>query len=118
MLEPELKIIERELSVLQIGFGWRCGIEELPELCKYISVNINGYVWSEKLGRKEISYPKDWWEALKLRFAPKWFLKQYPVIYTKHILEARALFPNYQHPPEFGRDTMRFVEINSLDSFQ
>lgn len=32
---------------------------------------------------EEIKYPKDWWEALKERFFPKWLLRRFPVEYTK-----------------------------------
>lgn len=29
----------------------------------------------------EIQWPHDWWQALKLRFAPWWFRRRYPVQY-------------------------------------
>src|SRR5678809_654895 len=32
-------------------------------------------------------YPADWWQALKERFAPKWFLRRYPVLKSRIDME-------------------------------
>ncbi len=48
-------------------------------------LNMQSYV----LGKRERTidverqWPKDWWEAIKLRFAPQWFLKRWPVQYER-----------------------------------
>lgn len=34
-----------------------------------------------------VSYPADWWEALKERWFPKWMLRRWPVKYTKRVVE-------------------------------
>ena len=41
-------------------------------------------IWGEKAGIAEIRFPKDWWQALKARFAPKWFLRKWPVLEAVH----------------------------------
>jgi hypothetical protein len=47
-------------------------------------------------GIREISYPKDWWQAVKVRWFPAWLLKKYPAMYTTH--EAVALYPDIEIP--------------------
>jgi hypothetical protein len=66
--------------------------------------NIRGYFLSQPLiDTIDIAYPKDWKEALKERFAPKWFLKKYPVVYVKHYAKVAELYPDYVVPKDFGR---------------
>src|SRR5574341_1521167 len=93
-IDEQITLINRELGKLEIGFGWSIGPRYLPELTNKISWHIRGYVWSEKLGKHTVSYPKDWWEALKQRFAPEWLLQRWPVECTKVVLEASALYPD------------------------
>ena len=45
-----------------------------------------------------IRYPADWWQALKKRFAPRWFLARWPVVHT--VVEARAYYPKLALPYE------------------
>lgn len=42
---------------------------------------------------EEIKYPKDWRQAIKENFAPRWFKKKFPVLYEKYIL--KALIPKH-----------------------
>lgn len=46
-----------------------------------------------------ISYPKNWIESIKERFAPEWVLNQYPVVYKIHEIDACRFFPDYKVPP-------------------
>jgi hypothetical protein len=53
-----------------------------------------------------ISYPADWIESLKKRFAPKWFLKRSPVRMRNFEASLTELFPTLtptlsDHPPVF-----------------
>ena len=45
-------------------------------------------------------YPADWIEAVKERFAPHWFLKRWPVKYTKKYFNARIMYPKVRYPEE------------------
>lgn len=40
-----------------------------------------------------ISYPKTWWDAVKKRFAPYWFLKKWPVEMVEHTFAAHEIVP-------------------------
>ncbi len=39
---------------------------------------------------REVSYPRDWWEAVKQRFAPSWFLCRWPIRFRTHRLEVKS----------------------------
>lgn len=43
--------------------------------------------------RQTVTYPADWWQAVKARFFPAWLLKRYPVRHASVTVEAQALFP-------------------------
>lgn len=40
---------------------------------------MRAYVWGMNEQRIRAAWPADWWEAVKQRFAPKWFLRRWPV---------------------------------------
>jgi hypothetical protein len=41
-----------------------------------------------------VRYPADWWEALKERFAPSWFLDKCPVKFTEITASLEELYPD------------------------
>jgi hypothetical protein len=43
-----------------------------------------------------VRYPSDWWEALKERFAPSWFLGKYPVKFTEVTASLEELYPDLE----------------------
>lgn len=47
---------------------------------------------------ESISYPADWWEALKARWFPSWAKRKWPIRYVKRT--AMAMFPNLEIPSE------------------
>lgn len=49
-----------------------------------------------------ISYPADWFEAVKERFAPQWVLQRWPVRYKTHHVDARELATKLKLPKQFG----------------
>ncbi len=63
----------------------------------------------------KISYPKNWIESLKERFAPEWLLHQYPVVYTNHEINASRFFPDYKVPPpeeRFGKSVFWYNHLS------
>lgn len=55
-------------------------------------------VLGEMLDHVEAHYPATWWEHVKARFAPQWFLDRWPVEYASVTLQARALYPKISLP--------------------
>jgi len=58
--------------------------------------NLETYIYGKEHPKKEIVYPADWWEALKERFAPKWFLKKYPVRSTVITCSLKEIYPDIE----------------------
>jgi hypothetical protein len=60
------------------------------------------------------SYPSDWWEALKLRFAPLWFVQRYPVRLNHVVVDAWRYWQNGPvMDKSWGRE-MRFVQMRDI----
>jgi hypothetical protein len=43
--------------------------------------------------------PRDWWNAVKERWFPKWLLRKYPVQYTTQEVVISVLYPKLRLPP-------------------
>lgn len=42
-----------------------------------------------------VTYPENWWEAFKERWAPDWFHRRYPVRYTEITTSLRETYPQF-----------------------
>jgi hypothetical protein len=49
-----------------------------------------------------VTFPRDWWQAVKERFAPRWFRRRWPVAYDRY--DAEMVFPQCkrQFPADMG----------------
>jgi hypothetical protein len=70
-----------------------------------IQIRIRGFVYGERQEPIVIKYPRDWWQALKKRFASAWFLARYPVLHTIVEITPAVIYPNLKIslPNESGR---------------
>lgn len=101
----EYKEVEVGLEKLRVGFQQRVSLELLgasvtssyDPMINSILVEIRGFIWAEKhsLQHQEIRYPKNWWQAVKERFAPRWFLRLFPVEYELVVLDVKAIYPEF-----------------------
>lgn len=89
---PTLDIKEIPIRLRQMCLSY--GISNLEILSEerlgYILVTLIRNIQTVH-GTKSISYPVDWWQAVKDKFAPDWFKKKYPVL--RDSWHAEALFP-------------------------
>jgi hypothetical protein len=89
------------------------GVEFLRDpIMSGILARIHGFIASRKHS-EIVSYPADWWEAFKERWAPKWFLRRYPVRFTSKELDARTIWPNFPYPLDWGKP-IQFVEVRDV----
>ena len=63
----------------------------------HLRLTLYGYVWGKNADDIFISYPSDWWQAIKDRWLPKWAKKRWPVRETVHHIKAAAMFPDLQY---------------------
>lgn len=66
--------------------------------------------------RHVIRYPKDWWEALKERFAPAWFRDRYPVRFTSVSVSLNELYPDIQPEMPHRHPVMNLTVVESSES--
>ena len=59
-------------------------------------------ILAQKLDFKSATYPKNWKEAVKERFMPKFLLKWFPVSYTTIEIRAVQLYPKIALPDGYG----------------
>lgn len=63
-------------------------------------------------GQKEVCeqrWPADWWEALKQRFAPAWFVQRWPVREAVFAVDAWRLWQNTPAMPDAWKPEYRIV---------
>jgi len=69
----------------------------IEHLSGLINTRIKLEVYGEDMGSKDvITYPKDWWEAFKERWFPRFILKKHPVKYKVFKISAKALYPEFK----------------------
>lgn len=60
---------------------------------EFFVARVVGFVWGEDFAQRTIRYPRDWFEAVKERWAPRWYRRWSPVRYKVHNIEAKAYYP-------------------------
>jgi len=65
-------------------------------------VRLNRFIPSYRCPNFLANCPKDWFQAFKERFAPKWILKKWPVVYRDLEIEVRQLYPDFALPDTKG----------------
>jgi hypothetical protein len=64
-------------------------VQERPELVRQVlEARVTGYLARRVLERVEVKWPADWWQALRERWFPSWWLRRWPVRYERRRLEA------------------------------
>lgn len=51
---------------------------------------------------RTVRYPRDWWQAVKLRFAPRWFTRRWRVVFVEHRLEVKSFGAVCPHHDKAG----------------
>ena len=55
---------------------------------------------------KPVTYPADWWQAVKQRFAPAWFLARWPVelaVWEPFVIYPEIKLPDHRHYVQIRR---------------
>jgi len=66
-------------------------------------VRVNRYVATAHAKTYEFKAPRDWWQAVKERFAPAWFLKRYPIAYRRETVDLNVEYPDLRIPDQRHR---------------
>lgn len=69
--------------------------EHLDFMSNEIAITLQGFIWGNHI--QSIQYPRDWWQAFKERWYPKWLLAKYPVRYKVFEVDVKALYPDLKY---------------------
>ncbi len=72
----------------------------MDELLNGLVIQVRQGILSQQIENIVVMYPADWWQAVKERFAPEWFLERWPVEYNKTVVDVRAVYPKMALPDE------------------
>jgi hypothetical protein len=72
-------------------------------------LQLSGAVLGKEYEPLAFQWPRDWWEAVKERFAPQWLLARWPVIYRKERVEFREIYPDFKPALPQSERQHRFV---------
>ena len=103
------QIFPKKLSFTLEKGGIRINTKELYDGIDKMIVTLDRVFWS--VGEvKSFEYPKNWWEAFKLRFFPLWYLKLFPVTMTKIVIkEVIPKMPKKYHSKLYSYKTTKIV---------
>jgi len=62
-----------------------------------------------------VRYPENWWEAVKERFAPAWFLDKYPVRFTVISASLQELYPGFRPATDRFSPVVKFFVKNDTE---
>jgi len=79
----------------------------------YFTIIGKGYLWGEEVAHEEVSYPKDWWQAFRERWIPKWILGRFPVEYRTVVMDAKLIYPKLR--PSLPKEP-HFLIINKSNA--
>ena len=58
-----------------------------------IALHFSASILGEGQESLNYKYPRDWWQAFKLRWFPQWALKRWPAEFTKIKVDVKTLYP-------------------------
>ena len=65
---------------------------------KLARLQFTTWVMATQPERIVLTYPRDWWQAVKARWWPAWLLRRWPVRYTTVTVEKYAVYPEVPIP--------------------
>jgi len=77
-----------------------------PENMRAVIIDVVGWVWAQDIGGKSFKWPKDWWQAIRERFLPAWWLERHPVLYHHKTFQVHAAYPTFRPPPGLDKCPM------------
>jgi len=117
-----------ELEKIKFGCIQRISKQFLDAACEYqydfiydqVEMYMTGFLIGERLPDITVSYPKDWWEAFKDRWFPKWLRKRYPIILQNHTLSRSVVYPDLKVslPKNNYKVVFGYTDSESLSRFK
>lgn len=89
---------------------------DVEQIAEIITVAVRGFQYGQK-ALKTFRYPRDWWQAFRERWFPRWWLRRWPVAYT--VVDVDAIYPDLEkHMPREWQAGQRFLMIRNHDDVE
>jgi hypothetical protein len=59
---------------------------------RLVELRLRGFLWAQQIEQFSYRQPEDWWQAVKERWMPAWALSHWPVKYTRHTVDVKAVY--------------------------
>jgi len=82
--------LSRSLMISKVGV-------EYDQMLDAVVAKLEAFVYGRALGHQEVSYPADWWQALKERWFPPWAKRRWPTKMTRVVMRAVAFYPTLRY---------------------
>lgn len=111
----ELKTVRFSTSLVASNYAMEHFTDEY--LKNRLLYQLDAYIASKTIEEYAFRAPANWWEAVKERFAPEWWLTRRPIEYRIERIDAVALYPSiplkdrepyilvYENNTSFSRET-------------
>lgn len=112
----KLGLIQRIRTELLKDFAIPANVdfsEGLLFLADEMVVRVHQDIFGQQVKKLTISYPADWWQALRERWFPAWWLARWPVRKVTHTVDVKALYPDFALPGH--RHVMHMIHRVGLD---
>jgi hypothetical protein len=88
----------------------------LPQNMDALVVKLVNHFAADNLQKLHFFYPLNWVEAVKERFAPRWFTKRWPVVYHHNFVDLKAIWAGYKPPTDrYGPYLPYVLQTNRTD---
>lgn len=101
---PDEPVSLRTITLEKLQFGSRFTVSKtllmdatvsIEEVTQYmIQMQVRGFLWSKKNRIHTFTAPADWWQAVRERWCPAWWLARHPVRYRVETIDVRDVFPD------------------------
>jgi hypothetical protein len=122
MTDPQSDFKEIILKKIAFGISARidakCIKDFRPDiLAEFLTdsliVSIRCLIYGEELDSHKFYYPADWWQAFRVRWFPKWWLRRWPPKYREIDCHWKVLYPDFVPALPNEKQTFRFSQCQT-----
>ena len=87
-----------------------------PEDMDAVVIQMMDFIWAQDMGCHEFSWPADWWQAVRARWCPRWWLAKHPVRLHRKTFQVHVAYPSWRPPtPLEGKSFIWKVQSHDWD---
>jgi hypothetical protein len=68
----------------------------IPHNMDALVLQLNGMLLGETIFEETVEYPRDWWQAFKQRWFPRWLRARFPVLLIHRKFSNKVVYPKFR----------------------